>query len=199
MARLPKTMANKSLSNIVVLISGSGSNLQSIINNADNIGVKIKCVISNKADALGLQRAKNAGIQTRIITPKNPTKRKEFEKELAENINKFHPKLIILAGFMWILSSEFVEKFEGKILNIHPALLPKFKGLNTHQRAIDAGERVAGASVHFVSSEVDSGAIIMQKKVLIATDDTAQTLAKKILAQEHILYPLAIKKVLQNL
>lgn len=190
-------MAHKLLSNIVVLISGNGSNLQSIIDNADDIGVKIACVISNKIDAFGLERAQKSGIQTLIIQHQTHLTRKAFDKKLAKAIQQFKPKLIILAGFMRILSADFIKEFEGKILNIHPALLPKFKGLNTHQRAIDAGETHAGASVHFVTNELDSGAIIMQKSVLISPDDNAQTLAKKVLKQEHILYPLAIKKALQ--
>lgn len=190
-------MAHKLLSNIVVLISGNGSNLQSIIDNADDIGVKIACVISNKIDAFGLERAQKSGIQTLIIQHQTHLTRKAFDKKLAKAIQQFKPKLIILAGFMRILSADFIKEFEGKILNIHPALLPKFKGLNTHQRAIDAGETHAGASVHFVTNELDSGAIIMQKSVLISPNDNAQTLAKKVLKQEHILYPLAIKKALQ--
>ena len=190
-------MDNKSLSNVVILISGSGSNLQSIIDNAENIGVKIKCVISNKADAFGLQRAKNAGIATKIIDHTQFSARAEFDGELAKQIHQFSPKLIILAGFMRILSNNFIEQFAGKIINIHPALLPKFKGLNTHQRAIDAGEKFAGVSVHFVSNQLDSGKVIMQKSVIIDANDNAQSLAKKVLQQEHILYPQAIKKALK--
>ena len=190
-------MDNKSLSNVVILISGSGSNLQSIIDNADNIGVKIECVISNKADAFGLQRAKNAGIATKIIDHTQFNARAAFDGELAKQIHQFSPKLIILAGFMRILSNNFIEQFAGKIINIHPALLPKFKGLNTHQRAIDAGEKFAGVSVHFVSNQLDSGKVIMQKSVIIDADDNAQSLAKKVLQQEHILYPQAIKKALK--
>ncbi len=190
-------MANKSLSSVVVLISGSGSNLQSIIDNAKDIGIKIQCVISNKADAFGLQRAKDAGIQTQIIEHQAYPTRVAFDEQLAKSINQFSPQLIILAGFMRLLSSNFIKQFEGKTLNIHPSLLPKFKGLNTHQRAIDAGEAFAGASVHFVTNELDSGEVILQKSVAISADDTAETLAKKVLKQEHILYPQAIKKVLE--
>ncbi len=193
-----KIMKNKSLSEIVVLISGSGSNLQSIIDNAGNIGISIACVISNKANAFGLQRAKNAGIQTLLIEDQTYPTRETFDEKLAHSIHQFSPKLIILAGFMRILSADFIKQFEGKILNIHPSLLPKFKGLNTHQRAIDDGQEFAGASVHFVTNELDSGAVILQKSVAITSTDTKHTLAKKVLKQEHILYSQAIKKVLQD-
>ncbi|CAC9990320.1 Phosphoribosylglycinamide formyltransferase (EC 2.1.2.2) [uncultured Gammaproteobacteria bacterium] len=194
-------MANKSLSNIVVLISGSGSNLQSIIDNADDIGVNIQSVISNKADAFGLQRAKNAGISTKVIEHTHFASRKDFDHALIRYINTLNPEIVVLAGFMRILSADFIAAFStntSKILNIHPALLPKYKGLNTHQRAIDAGDSEAGASVHFVTNELDSGEVILQKSVVIDPSDNADTLAKKVLKQEHILYPEAIKKVLQK-
>ncbi len=191
-------MANKLSSSVVVLISGSGSNLQSIIDNADNIGIKIQSVISNKADAFGLERAKKAGIATQVINHTQFATREAFDQALIQYINTLNPKLVILAGFMRILSADFINVFAGKILNIHPALLPKFKGLNTHQRAIDANEEFAGATVHFVTNELDSGAIILQKSVAIESNDTAKSLAAKVLEQEHILYPMAIKKVLQK-
>lgn len=187
---------NKSLSNIVILISGSGSNLQSIIDNADNIGVNIACVISNKSNAFGLERAKKANIPTQFIDHTQFKTREDFDQSLTQHINTFNPKLIVLAGFMRILSEGFVNTFAKKIINIHPALLPKFKGLNTHQRAIDAGEKFAGATVHFVTNELDAGEIILQKSVAIKSDDTAESLAKKVLEQEHALYPVAIKKIL---
>jgi phosphoribosylglycinamide formyltransferase-1 len=189
-------MANKFLSKVVVLISGSGSNLQSIIDNADDIGIKIECVISNKADAFGLQRAKEANIPTKIIDHTQFKTREYFDQALINHINTISPELVVLAGFMRILSVDFIDAFVGKIINIHPALLPKYKGLNTHQRAIDAGEKFAGATVHFVTNELDSGKIILQKSVALEFNDTAESLAKKILKQEHILYPKAIKKVL---
>ncbi|CAC9455329.1 Phosphoribosylglycinamide formyltransferase [Bathymodiolus heckerae thiotrophic gill symbiont] len=186
------------MSSVVILISGSGSNLQSIINNADNIGIKIDCVISNKIDAFGLERAKNAGIATKVIDHTQFATREDFDQNLTQHINTFNPELIILAGFMRILSAKFIDAFAGKILNIHPALLPKFKGLNTHQRAIDAREKFAGASVHFVTNKLDSGEVILQKSVAIEANDDALKLAKKVLEQEHILYPKAIQKVLQR-
>lgn len=191
----------KTLSNIVVLISGSGSNLQSIIDNTDNIGINIQSVISNKTDAFGLERAKNAGITTKVIKHTQFDTRKEFDHALIRYINTLNPDLIVLAGFMRILSADFIDAFSKntrKILNIHPALLPKYKGLNTHQRAIDAGDFEVGASVHFITNELDSGEIILQKSVAIDLGDNAETLAKKVLEQEHILYPEAIKKILQG-
>ena len=163
MVKSLRIMANKSLSKIVVLISGSGSNLQSIIDNANDIGIKIECVISNKADAFGLQRAKKANIPTKIINHTQFTRREDFDQYILQTIKIINPELVILAGFMRILSENFIDAFAGKILNIHPALLPKYKGLNTHQRAIDAGEEFAGASVHFVANELDSGEVILQK------------------------------------
>ncbi len=194
--KLSKITVNKSLSNIVVLISGSGSNLQSIIDNADDIGINIECVISNKVDAFGLNRAKKAGIATQFIDHTQFKTREDFDQKLIQHINTINPELVILAGFMRILSTDFINAFAGKILNIHPALLPKYKGLNTHQRAIDAGEKFAGATVHFVTNELDSGEIILQQSVPIQSIDTAESLAKKVLAQEHLLYPKAIKKAL---
>ncbi len=194
--KLSKITVNKSLSNIVVLISGSGSNLQSIIDNANDIGINIECVISNKVDAFGLNRAKKAGIATQFIDHTQFKTREDFDQKLIQHINTINPELVILAGFMRILSTDFINAFAGKILNIHPALLPKYKGLNTHQRAIDAGEKFAGATVHFVTNELDSGEIILQQSVPIQSIDTAESLAKKVLAQEHLLYPKAIKKAL---
>ncbi len=194
--KLSKITVNKSLSNIVVLISGSGSNLQSIIDNANDIGINIECVISNKANAFGLERAKKAGIATQFIDHTQFKTREDFDQKLIQHINTINPELVILAGFMRILSTDFINAFAGKILNIHPALLPKYKGLNTHQRAIDAGEKFAGATVHFVTNELDSGEIILQQSVPIQSIDTAESLAKKVLAQEHLLYPKAIKKAL---
>ena len=182
---------------VAILISGNGSNLQSIIDNSADIGIDISCVISNKVNAFGLQRAKNAKIKTEIIISKNKDK-EIFESELSNILDKHQVKVIILAGFMRILTTNFVKKYEGKILNIHPSLLPKFKGLNTHSRAIEAGETTHGATVHIVSNELDSGKIIMQTSVDITANDTVEILAKKVLAKEHILYPQAIKKFIKN-
>jgi phosphoribosylglycinamide formyltransferase-1 len=189
----------KLLYSVVVLISGYGSNLQSIIDNANDIGIKIDCVISNKKNAYGIERAKKNNIKTEIIENNKFESKFQFEQKLAEIINKIKPTLIILAGFMYILSAGFINQFKDKIINIHPSLLPKFKGLNTHKRALEAGEKIHGASVHFVTNQVDSGRIIMQKSIKIEKNDDFKTLAKKVLIEEHILYPLAIKKILKNL
>ena len=177
----------------IVLISGSGSNLQSIIDNSSYIGLNIDCVISNKTDAFGIDRAKNEGINTHIIDNETFSSRQEFEIKLTKVIDKYNPEIIILAGFMRILSPYFTNKYLGKILNIHPSLLPKFKGLNTHKRAIDAKEKQHGVSVHFVTSELDGGPIIAQKPINILPSDNPNSLAKRVLAEEHIIYP----KVLQ--
>ncbi len=172
--------------NCVVLISGNGSNLQAIIDNANKINIKIQCVISNNKNAFGLQRAKNANIATHIID--NDKSRIEFDNELINFIHNLEPNLLILAGFMRILTTKFINKYLGKMINIHPSLLPKFKGLNTHQRAIDSKEIIHGASVHFVNDKLDSGAVIAQKIVNIDGSDNKQTLADKVLVQEHKLY-----------
>jgi phosphoribosylglycinamide formyltransferase-1 len=182
----------------VVLISGSGSNLQSLIDNADNISLEIQAVISNKSTAYGLQRAKKSNIPTHIINHKKFSSRAEFDINLSKIIDKYNPKLIILAGFMRILGVEFTQKYEGKMLNIHPSLLPKFQGLNTHQRAIDAKATEHGASVHFVTSELDGGPVIAQSKIKILPEDTAKSLGDRVLATEHKLFPKVIYWFAQN-
>jgi len=178
--------------NGVVLISGSGSNLQSIINNSDDINLTIDCVISNKANAYGLQRAKQVGIPVCTIEHSQFPSREKFDQELSNVINTYNPKIIILAGFMRILSTKFTKKYCGKMLNIHPSLLPKFQGLNTHQRAIEAGEKKHGVSIHFVTEELDGGPIIAQSTIEILDDDNAESLAKRVLIEEHKLYPKVI-------
>jgi len=180
---------------LVVLISGSGSNLQAIIDACarGEIKAEIAAVISNKADAYGLERAKNAGIQTRVLSHKDFDSREAYDAELMDIIDNFEPNLVVLAGFMRILTPSLVQKFKGKMLNIHPSLLPKYQGLNTHQRAIDAKDDVHGVSVHFVTEELDGGPVILQAKVPVLADDTADTLAKRVHAQEHIIYPLVVK------
>ncbi len=178
--------------NGVVLISGSGSNLQSIIDNASEIDLNISCVISNNSDAYGLKRAKKADIPTTVIDHQLFDSRLTADKEIMKVIDNSKAEVIILAGYMRILSSEFIDKYLGKILNIHPSLLPKFKGLNTHQRAIDAAEKIHGASVHFVTEELDGGPVIAQSSVEIDTVDNAKSLASKVLNKEHILYPKII-------
>ena len=180
---------------LVVLISGSGSNLQAIIDACarGEIKAEIAAVISNKADAYGLERAKNAGIQTRVLSHKDFDSREAYDAELMDIIESFEPNLVVLAGFMRILTPSLVQKFKGKMLNIHPSLLPKYQGLNTHQRAIDAKDEVHGVSVHFVTEELDGGPVVLQAKVPVLENDTADTLAQRVHQQEHIIYPLVVK------
>ena len=178
--------------NGVVLISGNGSNLQSIINNAKLIDLTICCVISNREDAFGLKRAKKEGIPCVALNETLFDSKLSFDQEIMQVIDNYQAEVIILAGYMRILSADFISKYSGKILNIHPSLLPKFPGLNTHQRAIDASEKKHGASVHFVTEEVDGGPVIAQESVNIDSTDNAQTLAKKVLKKEHVLYPKVI-------
>ena len=185
---------------LVILISGSGSNLQAFIDQCASgaLDAEIACVISNKADAFGLQRAEKAGIATQVIDHKAYPSREAFDTALADAIDAHTPDLVILAGFMRILTAGFVGHFTGRLINIHPSLLPKYTGLNTHQRAIDAGESHGGATVHFVTAELDGGPPIVQASVSIEPGDTAETLAKKVLAVEHVIYPLAVQWILQG-
>jgi len=176
----------------VILISGNGSNLQSIIENADRIDLQISCVISNNKNAFGLKRAVSSKIQTSIIDPTLFNSKEAFDKELISIIDLHGVELIILAGYMRILTPLFITYYFGKILNIHPSLLPKFPGLNTHQQAIDASEKIHGASVHFVTDKLDGGPIICQESVAINAIDTAKTLSDKVLKKEHIIFPKVI-------
>lgn len=180
---------------IVVLISGSGSNLQAIIDacKSGQINGSIAAVISNKADAYGLVRASNDNIATEVLDHKLFASREDYDHALAQLIERFSPDLVVLAGFMRILTPSLVQKFKGKMLNIHPSLLPKYQGLNTHQRAIDANDAEHGASVHFVSEELDGGPVIVQARVAIESDDTAHSLAEKVHLQEHVIYPLVVQ------
>ena len=176
----------------VVLISGSGSNLQSLIDHAEKIDLDIQAVVSNKEDAYGLKRAQNANITTHVINHKTFSTREKFDQNLSQIIDQYSPDVIILAGFMRILTEEFTKKYIGKMLNIHPSLLPKFQGLNTHQRALDAKENEHGASVHFVTAELDGGPVIAQARVQVLAHDTAELLAKRVLAEEHKLLPKVV-------
>ncbi|WP_419147860.1 phosphoribosylglycinamide formyltransferase [Pseudoalteromonas 'SMAR'] len=180
---------------LVVLISGSGSNLQAIIDACQSgyINAEVAAVISNKADAYGLTRAKHAGIATQVLDHKQFASREEYDVALGQLISDFTPDLVVLAGFMRILTPSLVQKFKGKMLNIHPSLLPKYQGLNTHQRAIDANDAEHGVSVHFVTEELDGGPVVCQARVPILPDDTAESLAKRVHMQEHKLYPLVVK------
>jgi phosphoribosylglycinamide formyltransferase-1 len=177
---------------IVVLISGRGSNLKAIIDAANPL-INISAVISNRPDAAGLIYAQQAGITTEVLDHKNFATRLEFDTALQQCIDKYKPQLVVLAGFMRILSSEFVKHYKGRLINIHPSLLPKFKGLNTHKRAIEAGEKEHGATVHFVTEDLDSGPIILQARVPILADDTEESLAARVLQEEHKIYPEAIQ------
>lgn len=178
---------------LVVLISGSGSNLQAIIDGAaSDLPVEIKAVISNKADAYGLERARSAGIETRVLDHKGFADRDSYDQALGDLIEEYQPGLVVLAGFMRILTPTLVNRFHERIFNIHPSLLPKYRGLHTHQRALEAGDKVHGASVHFVTEELDGGPIILQAKVPIQEQDDPDTLAARVLKQEHTIYPLAI-------
>jgi len=180
---------------IVVLISGGGSNLQSIIDNiqTDKLNAEIVAVISNRADAFGLKRAEKANIDNHVLDHTVFGSRESFDESLAQIIDSYEPDLIVLAGFMRILSNEFVEHFQGKLINIHPSLLPKYKGLNTHQRALDSGDEEHGASVHFVIPELDAGTVIIQGVVPVEADDTASELQDRVHKIEHQIYPRAIK------
>lgn len=181
--------------NIVVLISGSGTNLQAIIDTVEQgkIDGRITAVVSNRPGAKGLLRAREHGIETLVLDHREYGTRDAFDADLLQAIERYQPDLVVLAGFMRILTNHFVEHFSGRMLNIHPSLLPKFKGLNTHQRALDAGELEHGCSVHFVSNELDSGAVIGQAKVPVELNDTAITLSQKVQQQEHYLYPACIQ------
>lgn len=188
-------MTKLSKQRIVVLISGSGSNLQAIIDAcklADYPG-EVVAVISNKVDAYGLVRAENAGIENEALSHREFETRELYDQALTQRIDSYNPGIIVLAGFMRILTPEFVQKYLGKLLNIHPSLLPKYQGLNTHQRAIDAKDSEHGVSVHFVTEELDGGPVILQAKVPIFDGDTAEDLASRVHEQEHRIYPLVVK------
>ena len=181
--------------NVVVLISGSGSNLQALIDSIAQDGnpARIAAVICNRADAYGLVRAQNAGIPTRVLDHKQFDGREAFDAALIEAIDGFDPQLVVLAGFMRILTGDFVRHYEGRLLNIHPSLLPKYKGLHTHQRALEAGDREHGCSVHFVTEELDGGPLVVQAVLPVELHDTPQSLAQRVHAQEHLIYPMAVR------
>lgn len=179
----------------VALISGGGSNLQAIIDAIQhhNLEIELCCVISNRADAYGLVRAEQAGIHTEQLDHKKFDSREAFDEALMQRIDHYDPQLVILAGFMRILTAKLVRHYLGRMLNIHPSILPKFTGLKTHQRAIDAGEKQHGATVHFVTEELDGGPLIIQGTVPVLGDDTANSLAQRVLFIEHVIYPQAIR------
>jgi phosphoribosylglycinamide formyltransferase 1 len=181
--------------NVVVLISGSGSNLQALIDSSADDGnpARIAAVISNRADAYGLQRAQAAGIATTVLDHKQFDGREAFDAALIQAIDAHQPELVVLAGFMRILTPGFVQHYAGRLLNIHPSLLPKHKGLHTHQRALEAGDAEHGCSVHFVTEELDGGPLVVQAVLPVAADDSADSLAQRVHRQEHQIYPLAVR------
>lgn len=179
---------------IVVLVSGSGSNLQAIIDGAaEDLPVEIRGVISNRADAFGIERARQAAIPTRVLDHTDYPDRESYDRALMALIDTYQPALVILAGFMRILTPAFVSHFHGRLLNIHPSLLPKYRGLHTHRRALEAGDRVHGASVHLVTEELDGGPVIVQVRVPVEPGDDESSLAARVLTQEHQIYPLVIR------
>lgn len=192
------------MKNIVILISGGGSNMAAIVRAAQQgqwaqrYGAQVAAVISNKADAKGLQFAKDNGIATAVLDHKGFGSRQEFDAALVQLIDQYQPDLVVLAGFMRILTPEFVAHYAGRLLNIHPSLLPAFPGLHTHQRALDAGCKFAGCTVHEVTQELDAGPILEQAVVPVLPEDTAETLAARVLTQEHIIYPRAVLNFIKN-
>ncbi len=197
------------MKNIVILISGGGSNMLAIARAAvlhrweEKLNARIAAVISNRQDARGLQLAADMGLTTQVVDhtafADRADPRTAFDDVLRQTIDSYEPSLVVLAGFMRILTPGFVVHFEGRLLNIHPSLLPAFPGLHTHQRAIDAGCRFAGATVHQVTTELDHGPILAQAVVPVLPDDSADTLAARVLTQEHVMYPQAIEAFLKTL
>jgi phosphoribosylglycinamide formyltransferase-1 len=190
------------MKNVVILISGSGSNMAAIVQTAQRehwqqrLDARIAAVISNRADAGGLTLAHSHGIATRVVDHKAYPSREAFDAVLQQEIDAFTPTLLVLAGFMRILTPSFVQHYDGRLVNIHPSLLPAFTGLHTHQRALEAGCKFTGATVHRVTAELDHGAILAQAVLPIVPGDTAQTLAARVLTQEHLMYPQAIARLL---
>ena len=192
------------MKNIVILISGSGSNMSAIVRRAqqerwsETLSAKVVAVISNKADAKGLVFAREQGIATAVLDHKAYPSREAFDAALAQEIDRHAPTLVVLAGFMRILTAGFVAHYAGRLLNIHPSLLPAFAGLHTHERAIEAGCKFAGATVHEVTAELDHGPILAQAVVPVLPDDTPDALAARVLAQEHHIYPQAVADFLRK-
>ena len=183
------------LYSIVVLISGKGTNLQALIDASRRSSYKISAVISNTAKAIGLNRAKISGIDTYVIEQESFNSKLEFEESLATQISEINPELIVLAGFMKVLGPQFVKLFRGKIINIHPSLLPEYPGLNTHQRVLEDNKKIHGVSVHLVTEDLDGGPIIAQDSVHVLPNDTAESLAKRVLEREHIIYPKVVESL----
>jgi phosphoribosylglycinamide formyltransferase-1 len=190
----------RAMKNIVILISGRGSNMEALVRaaRAEAWPARIAAVISNKADAKGLEFAQAHGIATAVVPNKEYASRELFDAALRETIDRFAPDLVVLAGFMRILTAPFVEHYAGRMLNIHPSLLPLFPGLHTHQQAIDAGVAEHGATVHFVTAELDHGPMVAQARVPVLPGDTEETLSARVLAEEHKLYPHAIRLFVED-
>ncbi|MDR3067536.1 MULTISPECIES: phosphoribosylglycinamide formyltransferase [Comamonas] len=192
------------MKNIVILISGGGSNMAAIVrasqqqNWAKQYNARVSAVVSNKAEAKGLVFARDNGIPTEVLDHKQFDSREAFDAELAQVIDRHAPDLVVLAGFMRILTPGFVARYEGRLVNIHPSLLPAFTGLHTHQRAIDAGCKFAGCTVHRVTAELDVGPILAQAVVPVMPGDTAELLAARVLEQEHIIYPQAVLDLVRD-
>jgi phosphoribosylglycinamide formyltransferase 1 len=180
---------------IVILISGRGSNMEAIVRACANEGwaAQVAAVIANRPDAAGLAFAASHGIATAVVDHRRFPDRDSFDAALAEQIDGFTPDLVVLAGFMRVLTAGFVDRYAGRMMNVHPSLLPSFPGLKTHQQALDAGVRLHGASVHFVTSQLDHGPIVAQAAVPVEAGDTPATLAERVLATEHIIYPRAVR------
>ncbi len=188
------------MTSIVILISGRGSNMEAIVNAAQNEAwpAKIAAVISNRPEAGGLDFAKSHGIQTAVLDHRAYKDRASFDAQLVQLIDSYKPDLVVLAGFMRILTGDFVRHYEGRLLNIHPSLLPLFPGLHTHEQALEAGVAEHGATVHFVTEALDHGPMVIQASVPVLPDDTADTLAKRVLKQEHVIYPRAVRWFIDN-
>ena len=189
-----------SKTSLVILISGSGSNLQAIIDAIKNneLDAEIKAVISNQAKAKGLDRASRENIKTHVVDHKQFPDRESFDQAMIKLIDPLEPDLIVLAGFMRILSDEFIDHYPHRLINIHPSLLPKYKGLNTHQLVLDNHDSIHGASVHFVSHELDSGTVVIQAEIPVLATDDAETLASRVLKVEHRIYPMFIKMLAEG-
>jgi phosphoribosylglycinamide formyltransferase-1 len=178
----------------VVLISGSGSNLQALIDEAQRgLPIRIRALISNEPDAFGLERARRAGIPTRVLSHLGYPTRDDYDEALGALIDEFEPGLVVLAGFMRILTPALVARYRGRMLNIHPSLLPKFRGLHTHRHALEAGETVHGASVHFVTEDLDGGPLVLQARVPVEPGDDPDSLAARVLTREHRIYPQVVR------
>ena len=193
------------MKNVVILISGTGSNMAALLHAAqrerwaDQLGARVAAVISNRPDARGLQTAQSAGVATAVVDHKAYAGREAFDAALRDAIDAHQPALVVLAGFMRILTPGFVAHYAGRLVNIHPSLLPAFTGLHTHQRAIDEGCKLAGATVHQVTAELDHGHILAQAAVPVLPGDTAELLAARVLTQEHLIYPRAVAELIQKL